>query len=190
MSPAELMFARKIKFVFNRLLPKKKRSYQNRTKQENMKYFKPGDKVFLKSYKKGKEFWQDGIITQRVGKMYMVKSKKLIHKRHLNQFRRRFTEEISKDNEEPMEVLLYDLFDIPTPPLPETIVPKKIVPKTIVPKKTSKRKRTKEKDINSGGINLEGEVLCWKPSTPLENELFLLVELMNEGFKSKAYQLT
>ena len=40
--------------------------------------------------------------------LYMVKSKKLIHKRHLNQLRRRFTEEISKDNEEPMEVL-YDL---------------------------------------------------------------------------------
>ena len=54
MSPAELMFARKIRSVFNRLLPKKKRSYQNRMKQENMKYFRPGDKVFLKSYKMGK----------------------------------------------------------------------------------------------------------------------------------------
>ena len=83
MSPAELMFARKVRYVFNRLLPKKKRSYQNRTKQENMKYFRPGDKVFLKSCKNGKEFWQDG-----VGKMlYMIKSKKLIHKRHLNQLR-------------------------------------------------------------------------------------------------------
>ena len=77
MSPAELMFARKIRSVFNRLLPKKKRSYQNRTKQENMKYFRPGDKVFLKSYKSGKEFGQNGVITQRVSKMlYMVKSKK------------------------------------------------------------------------------------------------------------------
>ena len=132
MSPAELMFARKIRSVFNRLLPKKKRSYQNRAKQENMKYFRLGDKVFLKSYKNGKEFWQDEVITQRVGKMlYMVKSKKLIHKRHLNQLRRRFTEEISKDNEEPMEIF-YDLFDIPTPPLPETVVQKR----------TSKRKRT------------------------------------------------
>ena len=60
--------------------------------------------------------------------LYMVKSKKLIHKRHLNQLRR-FTEEISKDNEEPMD-LLYDLFDIPTPPLSETVVQKR----------TSKRK--------------------------------------------------
>ena len=78
MSPAELMFARKIRSVFNRLLPKKKRSDQNRRKQEDMKYFRPGDKVFLKSYKNGKEFWQDDVITQRVGKMlYMVKSKKL-----------------------------------------------------------------------------------------------------------------
>ena len=95
-----------------------------------MKYFRSGDKVFLKSYKNGKEFWQDGVITQRVGKMlYMVKSKKLIHKRHLNQLRRRFTEEISKDNEKPMEVL-YDLFEILIPPLPETIVQKR----------TSKRK--------------------------------------------------
>ena len=91
-----------------------------------------GVPVFLKSYKNGKEFWQDGIITQRVGKMlYMVKSKKLMHKRHLNQLRR-FTEEISKDNEEPMEVL-YDLFDIPIPPLPETVVQKR----------TSKRKRNR-----------------------------------------------
>ena len=125
MSPAELMFARKIRSLINWLLPKKKRSDQNRTKQENMKYFRPRDKVFLKSYKNGKEFWQDGVITQRVSKMlYMVKSKKLKHKRYLNQLRRRFTEEISKDNEEPMEVL-YDLFDIPTPPLPEMVVQKR-----------------------------------------------------------------
>ena len=48
-SPAELIFSRKIRSLFNRLLPKKKRSYQNRTKQINMKYFRPGDEVFLKS---------------------------------------------------------------------------------------------------------------------------------------------
>lgn len=47
MSPAELMFARKIRSVFNRLLPERKKSYQNKTHQENMKYLRPGDKVFF-----------------------------------------------------------------------------------------------------------------------------------------------
>ena len=76
MSPAELMFARKIRSVFDKLLPgRKQKSYKN-TKNPN-KYFRPGDKVFLRMFKRGKGFWEDGVITKRVGKaMYMVRSAK------------------------------------------------------------------------------------------------------------------
>ena len=132
MSPAELMFARKIRSVFDRLLPEKKNeSYKNSARQKStMQYFRPGDKVFFKIYRGGKDFWEDGLITKRIGKMlYMVKGAKWEHKRHLNQLRKRFTEDL-KDKEVPMEVF-YDMFDVPTPPQPEIVAERR----------TSKRKR-------------------------------------------------
>lgn len=70
------MFARKIKSVFNKLLPEwKVRTSRN---QNNInKYFKPGDKVFLKMYQCGKEFWEDGVIKKWIEKMtYMVQGQK------------------------------------------------------------------------------------------------------------------
>ena len=70
-------------------------------------------------YRGGKEFWEDGEITKRIGNvLYMLKSKKWEHKRHVNQIRPRYTKEVT-DEEVPMEVL-YDMFDVPAPPVQAT----------------------------------------------------------------------
>lgn len=130
MSPAELMFARKIRSVFDRLLPSPTKKY---TKKSNFlcKFFKTGDKVFFKNFKNGKTFWDDGVISKRIGGiMYWVKSFKGEHKRHLNQLRSRFTEDVREDQEIPMDILC-ETFDIPAPPIAETVIPRR----------TSKRKR-------------------------------------------------
>ena len=53
LSPAELMFARKIRSVFDRLLPsltKKTAKIENKM----AKAYKPGDKVFFKNFRAGK----------------------------------------------------------------------------------------------------------------------------------------
>ena len=60
--------------------------------------------------------------------MYMLKGKKYEHQRHVNQLRPRYTEIVIEDQEVPMEVL-YNVFDIPAPPI------------LIIEKQTSKRKR-------------------------------------------------
>lgn len=71
-SPAELMFATKIKLVFDKLLPGRKIKSLN-IKKSNIKSFKAGDKVFFRSYKARKESWEDGKIILLLGRMmYMV----------------------------------------------------------------------------------------------------------------------
>ena len=65
-----------------------------------------------------KKFWEEGVISKRVGRMmYMLKGKKYEHQRHINQLRPRYTENVIEDQEVPMEVL-FDVFDKPVPPIP------------------------------------------------------------------------
>ena len=47
----------------------------------------------------------------------MLKGKKNEQQRHINQLRPRYTDNVIEDLEVPMEVL-YDMFDILTPPIP------------------------------------------------------------------------
>ena len=63
-SPAEIMFARKIHSIFERILrSQKKKSY---TKiNEKVKTYKEGDKIFFRNYCAGKSYWESGIITKR-----------------------------------------------------------------------------------------------------------------------------
>ena len=136
-SPAELMFSRKIRSVFDRLLPVRKNTkfvnnkYKN-TETNSTRKFRRGEKVFFLVYRGGKEFWEDGVIEKRIGNvLYMVKCKKWEHKRHVNQIRPRYTEEVTE--EVPMEVL-YDMFDVPAPPVQAAPEFKP---------RTSKRKRTR-----------------------------------------------
>ena len=62
MSSAKMIFARKIKTVFDKLLPIQKKVQQD----YKIKAFNVGDKVLFKSYWKGKSFWQDGVIMKRI----------------------------------------------------------------------------------------------------------------------------
>ena len=145
-SPADLMFARKIRSIFDRLLPDRKKVTQK--EKFLVRQYSPGEKVYFKNFQKGKNFWMEGIVKQRIGNMvYTIKGQNFICKRHVNQIRRRFT-----DNEEetPMETLC-DIFDVPTPvseqepmnisPDPATRTGQNSLPHGTPPKRRSTRKR-------------------------------------------------
>ena len=94
---------------------KRKKNTQITKILKTQKYFRPGDKMFLKMYCGAKEFWEEGVISKRVGGMlYMLKSKKYEHQRHINQLRPRYTENVIEEQVVPMEVL-YDVFNIAAP---------------------------------------------------------------------------
>lgn len=91
--------------------------------------YKEGDKVFFKNYRPGKCFWEDGIVSKRIGRViYIVKGKKHFCKRHINEMRYRYIKTVENDSEIPMEVL-YDAFQIQPPinsevPMEVTSTPK------------------------------------------------------------------
>ena len=143
-SPAELMFARKIRSIFDRLLPDKKEV--TRKNFPGREYF-PGDKVFFKNFQKGKNYWMDGIIEKRIGNMvYTIQGPKFVCKRHINQIRPRSSE----SEEIPMETLC-DTFDIPKPlctqeqmnisPEPTIRAEQNSLPQKNLPRRKSSRKR-------------------------------------------------
>ena len=85
LSPAEIMYARKIRSVFDRLLPNRKNYMKIKT---NYKSYKEGDKVFFRNYWAGKCFWDDGIVTRRIRRVfYIIQGSKFVCKRHINQLR-------------------------------------------------------------------------------------------------------
>ncbi|XP_029643886.1 uncharacterized protein K02A2.6-like [Octopus sinensis] len=64
-SPTKLMFTRRIKSIFDKLLPEKKRRKGNM--KELTKYIEISDKVHFKTYRNGKEGWEDGFVTRKIG---------------------------------------------------------------------------------------------------------------------------
>lgn len=123
MAPTELI--RKVRSVFDKLLPglKQKKKTSNNTRSE-IKYFTLGDKVFHRMFKKGIEFWGDCITSKMVGRViYKTSSIKSEHKRHINQLRHRFTDDVTAQKEVPMTVL-YDIFEVSTPLTTEILVPR------------------------------------------------------------------
>ncbi|XP_014785303.1 uncharacterized protein K02A2.6-like [Octopus bimaculoides] len=71
-STAKLMFARKMKSDFDKLSPGEERKS---TRKDNPKFFKIGDKVYMRLYKNGKQ--EKGKITKYIGKMkYGIKIRK------------------------------------------------------------------------------------------------------------------
>ena len=113
-SPAELMFARKIRSIFDKLLPCPRKKPDK--KYDNIKRYSTGQKIYFRNYRNGKSFWDDGTILKRIGRVvYTIKGPKFECKRHINQIRPRHTESIETTTEEiPMEVF-YDTFDISPP---------------------------------------------------------------------------
>ena len=63
-SPAETMFARKVKSLFDKLIPGQAKF--RKTVSPHKKHFYSGDKVLFKAYKNNITFWEVGIIKQRI----------------------------------------------------------------------------------------------------------------------------
>ena len=61
LSLAELVFARKIRSVFDKLLPRPKKKFPTKV-NFNTKIYKPGDKDFFRDYRTGKSYWEDSIV--------------------------------------------------------------------------------------------------------------------------------
>ena len=92
-SPAEAMFGRKIRSVFEKLLPKQ--TLQNTTSTVLLKRFNLSGKVYFKHFRNNVFFWELGKLTQRIGNVtYIIQSPKFKHKRHVNQIRKRTSEDL------------------------------------------------------------------------------------------------
>lgn len=115
LSPAEIMFARKVTSVFDKLLPKQTK--QGPTSIVPRKKYSPGEKVFFKMFKNNTSFWEPGMIEKRIGIMvYIIQDTRFSHKRHLNQIRKRLLDDCnSTPQEEVVMDTIYDTFDIQIP---------------------------------------------------------------------------
>ena len=110
------MFGRKIRSVFEKKVPEQ--TLQNRTSTVPHKWFNLGDKVYFKHFRNNVSFWELGTITQRIGNVtYIIQGPKFEHKRHLNQIRKRTTENLVGLPQEEAEAIdtVYDTFDIEPP---------------------------------------------------------------------------
>ena len=78
----------------------------------------PGEKVYFRKYSNNQMSWELGRIMQRIGNMvYMVEGPSGTHKRHLNQLRKRYSEDSETTPPEPEEVIesFYDTFELEPP---------------------------------------------------------------------------
>ena len=120
-SPAETMFARKIRSVFNKLLPK-----QNKIQKTTLvpkKRFHAGEKIYFKKYQNNMSCWERGIIKKRIGDMvYIVEGPKYIHNRHQNQLQKHHLNDSNgvPQTEEPIDTI-FDMFDL-DPPQPTPVI--------------------------------------------------------------------
>ena len=74
------MFARKVRSIFDRILPRPKKKIPKKV-NFTTKNYKPGDKVFFRNYRNGKSYWEDGIVTKKIGTViYIIKGKRFDHK--------------------------------------------------------------------------------------------------------------
>ena len=121
------MLTRKIRSVFDKLIPSKK---GNKKKKliPLIRLIALGKNYFL-NYHLGKATWLEGIIGKRIGNMmYIIKYPRWKVHRHINQIKKRYTPNTKERVEEPMSVI-YDMFEVPRP-------------SPIQQNRTSKRKRT------------------------------------------------
>ena len=89
MTPAELMFTRKMRYVLNKLLPNKKKTKKKKKNEIRAVsiFFRSGE-VYFRIYRHGKERWESGIIDKLIGRLvYLIKGANWEHKRHPNKKR-------------------------------------------------------------------------------------------------------
>ena len=91
LSQAELMLGRKIRSMFDKLLPKQKKKTKKK-KQTDAKFYMTKENIFFREYSNGKEIWKAGVVDKRIGRlMYIIKDLKKTIKRHHNQIMKRYT---------------------------------------------------------------------------------------------------
>ena len=155
MAPAELMFARKIRPVFDKLLPK---HIKPPTSTIPKKVYLPGEKVFFQNQKDNVIFWELGKVQKRIGQMiYLIEGPTYIHKKHSNQIRKRYTEdEVQPPEQEEIMDQLYDSFDLEQP---KTVGPRRssrkrkmIDPIMVLPNKRSYTATSAEAESSEGGV--------------------------------------
>ena len=114
-SPAEVMFARQIRSVYDKLLPKPTKPATASIVPKKKKKYYPGEKVYFKMFK-DRFFCEAGTIGKRIGDViYIVKEPQFTHKRHLNQIKKRSLNVSDSDPAEDVAMeVIYDTFDIPT----------------------------------------------------------------------------
>ena len=113
MTPAEVMFARKIKSVFDKFSPNQ--SKPGHTNKVTRKRFKLGEKVFLRIFQSNKSHWVTGIVDKQIRNMiYIIKGSRFTHKRHLNQIRKRYSNNIENNPRyEDLVDGVFDTFEVP-----------------------------------------------------------------------------
>ena len=119
-SPAETMFTRKIRYVFDKLLPKQ--NELRKTTLEPKKRFNPGEKNYFKEYQNNTSCSERGIIKKRIDDMvYIVEGPIYTHKRHQNQLQKHRWNDSNdvSQTEEPIDTIC-DMFHLNHPqPTPE-----------------------------------------------------------------------
>ena len=115
-SPAEMIFARKIRSVFDKLLPK-----QNKLRKTTLAPKKGSTrekKIYFEKYQNNTSCWERGIIKKRIGDMvYIIEGPKYTHKRHQNQLQKRRlndSNDVPQTKEEPIHTI-FDMFDLDPP---------------------------------------------------------------------------
>ncbi|KAK4474327.1 hypothetical protein MN116_000411, partial [Schistosoma mekongi] len=85
-SPAEAMFGRRIRTMFDVMLPRKAKN--DHSLNETIRSFNVGDRVIIKSYL-GRNRWEPGVIERRIGNvLYRVRGAFGTWIRHINQIHR------------------------------------------------------------------------------------------------------
>ena len=116
MTPAEVMFARKIKTAFEKLLQNQSKPVH--TNKVTRKQFKIDEKVvFFRMFQSNKSYWETDTVDKQIGKMiYIIKGSRFTHKKHLNQIRKRYSNTVENNpwEEDPMDIV-FDTFAVPIP---------------------------------------------------------------------------
>ena len=61
----------------------------SKRKTKTVKYFNPSENIFFKIHIKYKEYWEEGVIENHVGRvLYMIKGSRWVHKYHLNHLKK------------------------------------------------------------------------------------------------------
>ena len=95
LTPADVVFARKIRYVFSKLLPKQTRP--GRTNTVPKKRYQPREKFFFLIFRENKSFWEMGPIEKRIGNIIRIfKGPQINPKIHLNQIRKRLLGDAEK----------------------------------------------------------------------------------------------